>query len=229
MSQPSDSSEGVVPPGAAGADLETRIQARAAACGIELSDAAGCALAAHARAVLGAGAELHLTSITDPEEFLERHLGEAFEGAALLEPQVEGLLLDLGSGNGYPGIPLAAARRGLRLLLAEASVRRAGFLSAVLQEAGLPRARVLERHVQRPGDLDGVGPLHVLASRAMGGWAKILPRLASCMGKEGQILVWCGEEMERISKRVAWQRFEAVGRKALPCRERSWIWQFRVR
>jgi hypothetical protein len=45
--------------------------------------------------------------------FLERHIGESFEGAALLPATCSGPLVDLGSGNGYPGIPVAVACRGL--------------------------------------------------------------------------------------------------------------------
>jgi len=208
-----------------GFDLEARIRERAGACCVALDAPACAALALHARSVLRDGRELHLTSIDDPEEFLERHLGESFEGAAMLPAGVEGSLLDLGSGNGYPGLPLAVARPGLRVLLAEASHRKAAFLNTVLRRTGLTSVRVLPIQVQRPTDLTDVEPLRVLTTRAMGGWAKILPRLGPCLRDDGEMLVWAGEELEVLARREAWRRLRVADRRALPGRERSWVWR----
>jgi 16S rRNA (guanine527-N7)-methyltransferase len=210
-----------------GFDLEARIRARASACGVEVPDAAVPGLAHHARAVLRESKQLHLTSINDPEEFFERHIGEAFEGAAMLSPDAAGLYLDIGSGNGYPGIPLAAARPGLRLLMAEASVRKAEFLRAVVRDAPFPAAAVLELQVQRASDLEGVDPARLITSRAMGGWPKILPRLRNCLVPDGEILAWAGNEAETIARREVWKKFRLEDRRALPDREQSWIWRFR--
>lgn len=210
-------------------DLPSRIVKRAAACAVHLSESSAVALAAHATAILRENPELHLTTITRPEEFLERHIGEAFEGAAMLEPGVVGWTMDLGSGNGYPGIPIAAARPDLRLLLAEASSRRAAFLRTLLREIGLQGADVLEGHVQRPSDLSGVPPLRLLTSRAMGGWAKILPRLGPCLASDGELLIWAGPEMETVSARTVWRRMVLQERRPLPGRDQSWVWRFRPR
>jgi 16S rRNA (guanine527-N7)-methyltransferase len=211
-----------------GFQLDVRIRQRAAACGIELSAAGADALAEHARWVLRDTSGLHLTSITDPAEFVERHIGEAFEGAAALAPQVGGLLLDLGSGNGYPALPISVARPGLRVLLSEASHRRSVFLRTVIRRMQLESVSVLEGQVQRPSDIEGTGPLRVLTTRAMGGWPKVVPRLVSCLEPTGEILVWAGDEMQQISRRVAWRRLQLDSSRPLPGRERSWVWIFRA-
>ena len=209
-------------------DIEARIRSRAADCGIDLADAAVTALAQHARAVLRENEQLHLTSIIEPEEFVERHLGEAFEGAAMLPKDVEGQLLDVGSGNGYPVFPLAMARPGLSPLLAEASVRKAEFLRSVIRDVGFDQAVVLETQVQRASDLADVGPFRVITSRALGGWPKIFPRLHSCLENGGDILVWAGAEMEKIARREVWKKLRLDDRRALPLAEKSWVWRFRV-
>jgi 16S rRNA G527 N7-methylase RsmG len=208
-------------------ELEARIRSRAGGCGIELGDAAVTALAHHARAVLRENQQLHLTSIAEPLEFFERHIGEAFEGAAMLAPDAGGLYLDIGSGNGYPGLPLAAARPGLQLVMAEASVRKAAFLRAVVRDAPFPSASVVETQVQRASDLAGIEPARLITSRAMGGWPKILPRLRASLDGEGEILVWAGDEVEKISHREVWRKFSLEEKRLLPERERSWIWRFR--
>jgi 16S rRNA G527 N7-methylase RsmG len=208
-------------------DWEGAIAARAARSGLDLPATSVRALSGHAREVLRANAELSLTTITEPVEFVERHLGEAFEGAAMLEPGVSGTMLDLGSGNGYPALPFALARPGLRPLLTDASRRRAAFLRELVGAGEFPGAAVLEAHVQRAADLFDVGAVRVVTTRAMGGWAKIVPRLASCLTRDADVLVWAGEEMERVSTRVAWRRFALVERRLLPGRDRSWVFRLR--
>jgi len=210
-----------------GFDLEERVRARATACDIGLTDGAVAAVAHHARAVLRENQQLHLTSVTEPEEFFERHIGESLEGAAMLPPDAAGLYLDIGSGNGYPGLPLAAARAGLQLVLAEASVRKAEFLRAVVRDAPFPGASVHETQVQRAADLAGLDAARLITSRALGGWPKILPRLRPSLAAAGEILVWAGSEAEAISRREVWRRYLLADRRALPGREQSWIWRFR--
>lgn len=198
---------------------------RAHAAGIELSPPAAEALAAHARAVLLANERLHLTAITQPAAFFERHLGEAFEGAALLPASVHGVLLDLGSGNGYPGIPLAIARPGLVPVLAEASSKKATFLREALIAAGLANGSVLETRVDRTVDVEDLPLMTVLATRAMGGWERIVPKLVSRMAPGGSVLIWAGGEAEAIMARAAWSRLRVEKSRSLPGREQSRVYR----
>ena len=198
---------------------------RARAAGITLSKSAASALSGHARAVLAANERLHLTAITDPADFLERHLGEAFEGAALLPLSIRGVLLDLGSGNGYPGIPLALARPGLTPVLAEASTKKAAFLREALLAAELPRGRVLEARVARTVDLEELPPIAVLATRAMGGWERIVPKLISCLAPGGLVLIWAGSDVTALVSRTAWSRLRVEQIRSLPGRDRSSVYR----
>jgi len=209
-----------------GFPLERRIVKRAAACGITLAPPSAAGLAEHARAVLRINPIVHLTSITTQKEYLERHLGEGFEGASMLDEGAQGLLLDLGSGNGYPGLPVAVARPGLELLMAEASRKKAEFLRGCVGFAGPGGARVLEAQVQRATDLGESVALRALVCRAMGNWAKVLPRLASALAADGEMLLWGGADVETVSGRAAWSKLRLAERKPLPGRERSWIWRF---
>jgi len=210
-----------------GVDLAGAIARRAEEEGILLDSRAIAALVLHARAVVENNASLHLTTIVEPEAFIERHLGEAFAGAALLPEEIRGLLVDLGSGNGYPGIPIAAARAGLTVSLVESSRKKASFLRNVLVAAGFePRVSVLERRVERARDLEGLGPIAVLAARAVGGWQRILPKLAPSLAPDGIVLLWAGSSVTEVVRRERWRRFELVGRRPLRGRERCFIWQF---
>lgn len=208
-------------------DLANEIRRRAERCEVRLSETALARLVDHANAVVDAEPHLHLTAIRDPQEFAERHLAEAFEGAAMLDEHVTGTLVDLGSGNGYPGIPVAAARPGLTPVLVEGSTVKAAFLSQCFRNAD-PPIRVLNRHVQTARDLESIGNVRVLVTRAMGGWERVLPKLASCFEPEGQLLVWAGTMMEKVARRAAWKRYELTARRTISERNRSWVWLFRV-
>jgi 16S rRNA (guanine527-N7)-methyltransferase len=204
------------------------IRERAEKCGLLLRETGLAALALHARRVRERNEDLHLTSIHEPREFIERHLGESFEGAAMLAPEVSGTMLDLGSGNGYPGLPVAAARPGLRPLLAEAARAKAAFLRGFVEEA-FPGGAVLEAQIQRPDDLGDAGPFRVIVTRALGNWERVLPRLVPALEPEGTMLIWAGSQMEAVATRKAWQRYRLIERRLLPGRERSWVWRFEVR
>jgi len=208
----------------AGGPDPAAIAARARHAGIELPAASAAALAAHARAVIAANDRLHLTAITQPEAFFERHIGEAFEGAALLPAGIQGVLLDLGSGNGYPGIPLALARPGLAPVLAEASSKKAAFLREALAAAGLAAGRVLEARVARTVDLDTLPPIAVLATRAMGGWERIVPKLVARLAPGGLVLLWAGSDAPAVLARRAWARLRVEASRALPGREQSKVY-----
>lgn len=201
------------------------IAERAHAAGISLSTAASEALAQHARAVLAANERLHLTAITDPADFLERHLGEAFEGAALLPESIRGVLVDLGSGNGYPGIPLAIARPGLLPVLAEASTKKAAFLREALVAAKLQQGQVLATAVARTADLGGLPEVTVLTTRAMGGWERIVPKLVSRLTPGGFVLVWAGSDVTALLARSAWSRLKLQETRSLPGRDRSSVYK----
>jgi 16S rRNA (guanine527-N7)-methyltransferase len=206
--------------------LEAAIARHAAERGLSLEPAQVAALAAHARLVLSENDRLHLTTI-GPEEIVARHVGESLEGAAVLERGAAGLLVDLGSGNGYPGLPMAIARPELRIVLVESSSKKAEFLRRAIQACRLARAGVLERQIQRAADLGDLEPIDVLAVRAVGGWERILPRLVSRLSSSGRVLLWAGADVERVRTRVAWRVLRLATKLPLPARDASWIWDLR--
>lgn len=207
--------------------LETRIAERAGIAGFRIETDAIEVIARHARAVLERNKELRLTTVTEPEEFLERHIGESLEGAALVDSRARGRLLDLGSGNGYPAIPLAATHRGLEAVCVEASAAKAAFLNEVFA-ASPGMGKVWNRQVQRPNDFEDTTSIRVLSSRAMGNWERVFPRVARMLAPDGIAMLWAGEIVGEIAARDSWRRLNLVARHALPRRQRSWIWCFRA-
>lgn len=79
---------------------------------------------------------VNLTSVREPEDMVRRHLAESLCCAAAL-PGCESLL-DLGSGAGFPGVPIQLMLPGIRVTLAESDAKKAAFLREAVRELGLP-------------------------------------------------------------------------------------------
>ena len=71
------------------------------------------------------------------DEIVERHYGESLAAVPLLEPQWR-VVVDVGSGAGFPGIVLAAAVPSLEVILVESRERKCAFLETVARKAALP-------------------------------------------------------------------------------------------
>ena len=124
-------------------------------------------------------------------EILARHYGESLAALPLL-PADARRGLDLGSGAGFPGIVLAAARPGLEMTLAEARERKWAFLSAAARRAALP-CRCLDVRVQVPLPAGLPESLDVITSRALRLGPDVWSALASRLDADGRVLLWVGE------------------------------------
>ena len=205
--------------------VEEWIAHRALLCGLEPSRDVLQFLAEHACCVLEEATVVKLTSIRDHGTFLERHIGESLEGASLIPRGTTGSALDLGSGNGYPGVPVATIHPGLSMHLTEPSQKKAAFLESVVRGAPF-RIVVLPRQIQRSSDLADLPPFEVVTMRAMGGWERIVPRLLPCLIPRGRVILWAGNAGQEVARRVAWRGLELAERRPLPGRNRSFVFVY---
>lgn len=118
----------------------------------------------------------NLTAIRDEAEAWTRHIFDSLTLLPALGELSEGArIIDVGSGGGLPGIPLAIAMPALRFTLLEATGKKAAFLRHALASLGLENAEVCparaESAAREPGRRDGydaaiaraVGPMAVIA------------------------------------------------------------------
>lgn len=89
-------------------------------------------------------ARVNLTAIRDPEQIVTRHFGESlFAARQLFDPAAPPLALaDVGSGAGFPGVPMKLWSPHLRLTLIESQNKKATFLREVIRALELPEAEV---------------------------------------------------------------------------------------
>src|SRR6201987_3276751 len=133
--------------------------------------------------------KVNLTAIRDPLEVLYRHFCESMFGSALV-PVENCRLADVGSGGGFPGIPLKIIRPDLHVFLVESNVKKATFLAEVVRELGLTDTRVLVSRYEELGE--EVAPLDLVCSRALGNFADFLGWAASPQIAAKHALLWLG-------------------------------------
>jgi 16S rRNA (guanine527-N7)-methyltransferase len=153
---------------------------------------------------------MNLTAIQDPLEILYRHFCESMFGASLV-PVSAGRLADVGSGGGFPGLPLKITRPDLEIALVDSNVKKATFLAEVVRELALPRARVL---VSRYEELDEeITPVDIVCSRAIGEFPQFLKWAASDRISASIVMLWIGGrdlDEARSSKDWIWEEPVAI-------------------
>ena len=83
---------------------------------------------------------MNLTAITDPVEVVEKHFADSLAALPYLKPGMK--VIDVGTGAGFPGVPLLIMEPGLELTLADSLQKRLTFLDALLKELDLKAALV---------------------------------------------------------------------------------------
>ena len=159
-----------------------------------LDDAAREAIDGHVRLLLAWNAAINLTAIRDPAAIAVRHVADSLLALAALRARGIERFIDLGSGGGFPGIPLAAALPAARAALVDSVAKKARFLTTAIDAIGL------------------AGRVTVLAERAeglardpghRGSWAALTARAVASLGE----LVELGLPLLRPGGvLVAWKR-----------------------
>lgn len=118
--------------------------------------------------LLEGDSRFNLTAITDPAEIIRRHILDSL--AVLLIPEVREarMAVDLGSGNGTPGIPLAVAMPGIQFHLIEASRKKSAFLNQCIDCLGLGNVEVETGRAEVLARSSGRVLADLVVSRAFG-------------------------------------------------------------
>jgi 16S rRNA (guanine527-N7)-methyltransferase len=152
--------------------------------------------------------KVNLTAIRDPVEILYRHICESMYAAEAV-PLRNGRLADVGSGGGFPGLPLKIIRPDLRVFLVESNLKKATFLAEVVREIGLTDAQVLVRRYEELGE--EVAPLDYVCSRALGEFPPFLEWAGSQQIAAKQVILWIGaRDLAEIQKIRTWEWGEPI-------------------
>lgn len=141
-------------------------------------------LSAYLDLLLKWNARTNLTAIRDPQEIVRRHFGESlFAGRHLGDP---GTLLDLGSGAGFPGLPIALLYPEIGVTLAESQNKKATFLREAIRTLELPNVEVW---AARAETLPATRQFHTVTLRAVDNMEAALLAARERIAPGGQLVV----------------------------------------
>jgi 16S rRNA (guanine527-N7)-methyltransferase len=142
-------------------------------------------------------AKLNLTAIRDPEEIITRHFGESLFAARQLfqSRDSRASVIDVGSGAGFPGLPLKLWAHDLELTLVESNHRKATFLREVIRALALSSIAVL---TERAESLSLRADLVTL--RAVERFERILPVASALRKPHGRIALLIGEAQVEVAQ-----------------------------
>lgn len=182
-----------VPPLAVPDDLDVHL----AALGVTLDDAARAKIAGYLARLLAMNERMNLTAITEPAEAWSRHALDALSLVPLLAPYGRGAsLVDVGSGGGVPGIPVAIARPDLKVTLVEATQKKAAFLTQVAAALGLTNVTVRPLRAEQVIQGRLRGTFDVVTARAVGRIAVLAPITVPLAKRGGAVLLIKGQRAD---------------------------------
>ncbi len=141
--------------------------------------------------------KINLTSITEPKEIATKHFLDSIVPASYIPPHAR--LLDVGSGGGFPGIPLKVLIPSLSVKLIDAVRKKVSFLNHVIRLLHLTN---IEADHTRADNMDQAHQFDVIISRALFSLEELVLRALPLLAKQGLIIAFKG----RVSE--AWTEYE---------------------
>ena len=178
--------------------IAQRLTAALDLSGLRLATEAVARLALYADALLALNREINLTAARDVEQILDVLLVPSVGvHAAWTGVQPPRRVLDIGSGNGFPGVAAAVLWPAADVLLVERRAKKARAITGCLEAAGITNAHALdcdarEVKARRP---DAMGRMDLVTVRAVGALAETTALAAPFLAPGGCVVHWKGDRL----------------------------------
>jgi 16S rRNA (guanine527-N7)-methyltransferase len=148
-------------------------------------------MALHVQLLLEWNQRTNLTAITDPLHVAVKHCLDAIAPLHLL-PE-EGALLDIGTGGGFPGIPLKIMRPDLDMTLIDSVRKKISFVNHVIRQLHLPRIEALHVRAQDlAGQTDRKARYQVVVCRALTDLTTAVSLALPLLAPQGRLIAYQG-------------------------------------
>lgn len=150
--------------------------------------------------------KISLTSIRDPRQMVSRHFGESlFLAEKLIHPEWRGEVIDVGSGAGFPGLPIAMYCSSADVTLLEAHGKKVTFLNEVVYALKLKNARVFHGRAEQFSS-----PADLVTLRAVEDFDKVLPIALGLVKPGGRLALMVGrtqmDKAKLLPSKVEWNQ-----------------------
>jgi len=167
-------------------DLELQLAAGLEQLDIVLKDSQQQSLLAYLSLLQKWNQSYNLTAIRDPAEMVSQLLLDALVALPFID---RGPILDVGTGAGLPGVPLAIARPDLSFTLLDSNGKKIRFINQVVIELQITNLDVVQSRVE---DFQADESFAIVVSRAYADMAKLITSTSHLLLKDGEWLAWKG-------------------------------------
>jgi 16S rRNA (guanine527-N7)-methyltransferase len=133
---------------------------------------------------------VNLTAITDPRDVALKHFVDSLAGADLLPAGAR--VLDVGTGAGFPGLPLKILRPDLRLTLIDGVRKKTAFVAHVIRLLGLAQTEALHLRLEALGRAASRPSFDAVVGRAVAVLARWVPAAVAVLAPGGMLLAYKG-------------------------------------
>lgn len=153
-------------------------------------------LATHLDLLLEANERVNLTAIKEPAEAWVRHVADSLSLVPFLGETGARAVVDLGSGGGFPGVPLAIAMPQVRFTLVESVGKKTRFLQEVVDRLGLSNVNVRQARAEDLAEYKGGQreSFDAVVCRAVGALAGLVELSLPLVRVDGWLLAIKGEK-----------------------------------
>jgi 16S rRNA (guanine527-N7)-methyltransferase len=130
------------------------------------------------------------TTVTEVDEAIDVHLADSLTALEIGEVADAGRIADIGSGAGFPGLPLAVALPEAQVSLVESQGRKCEFIERACAAARVVNASVVSSRVEEWGE--GIASNDVVLARALAPQPVVLEYAAPLLSPGGLLVDWRG-------------------------------------
>ena len=144
-----------------------------------------------------------LSSVTNPDEARRVHLADSLSGLAVEEVSAAERCADIGSGAGFPGIPLAMALPETDFTLIDSVGKKVRFIEAVIGELALTNARAVNARSEDWAKTEGTEAYDLVTARAVAPLEALAELASPLLSDGGSLVAWKGEREGEEEKKLA--------------------------
>jgi 16S rRNA (guanine527-N7)-methyltransferase len=138
--------------------------------------------------------KINLTAIRNPEEIVRRHFGESLFAGEQLQPEAGSALIDMGSGAGFPGLPIKILAPQTEVTLIESQQKKVAFLREAIRTLGVDGVSV------HAGRAEGSQVRsQIVTLRAIEKFESAVPVAASLLEPRGRLALLIGASQAQVA------------------------------